>query len=113
MSDPTPHPAPPKPAAKPKRGKPLIGITMGDPAGIGAEVTLKALADPDIRQLGRFIIYGLNEALEYAADLAEISRFWFRLPHEAVPPTIESGVIVADFDDIPGLRVENPARPRQ
>ena len=78
--------------------RPLIGITMGDPAGIGAEVIVKALADPEIRKLGRFIIYGLNEILEYAADLAEINPFWFRIPHEMVPK-IESGVVVADFDE--------------
>jgi 4-hydroxythreonine-4-phosphate dehydrogenase len=28
---------------------PLLGITLGDPAGIGAEVTLKALARPEFR----------------------------------------------------------------
>lgn len=87
-------------------GKPLIGITMGDPAGIGAEVTVKALADPEVRQLGRFIIYGLNEAVEYAADMAEVNPFWFRLPHEVIK-RIESGVVVADFDEFgvfdPGL----------
>ena len=83
-----------------RNSRPLIGITMGDPAGIGAEVVVKALADPEIRRLGRFIIYGLNEAIEYAADLAEINPYWFRLPHEAVN-RIESGVVVADFDELP------------
>ncbi len=78
--------------------RPLIGLTMGDPAGVGAEVTVKALADPEIRCMGRFIIYGLDEAIEYAADLAEISPYWFRLPHELVS-RIESGVVVADFDE--------------
>lgn len=78
--------------------RPLIGITMGDPGGVGAEVVVKALADPQVRQLGRFIIYGLNEAIEYAADQAEINPFWFRLPHEIVSK-IESGVVVADFDE--------------
>lgn len=97
MSQPTPTTESPKP---PRPEKPLIGITMGDPGGIGAEVTVKALADPEIRALGRFIIYGFSDAIEYAADRAEINPFWFRLPHEAVPPRIESGVIVADFDDI-------------
>lgn len=84
--------------ARTPNGKPLIGITMGDPGGIGAEVTIKALADPDIRRLGRFIIYGLNDAVEIAADAAEINPFWFRLPHELVQ-RIESGVVVADFDE--------------
>ena len=80
--------------------KPLVGITMGEPAGIGPEVVVKALADPDVRRLARFIIFGFNEALEYAADEAEINPFWFRVPHETVA-RIESGVIVADFDDYP------------
>ncbi|HPD29261.1 MAG TPA: 4-hydroxythreonine-4-phosphate dehydrogenase PdxA [Phycisphaerae bacterium] len=80
--------------------KPLVGITMGDPAGIGAEVIVKALCDPEVRRLGRFIIFGLDESLEFAADQAEINPFWFRVPHEAAT-RIESGVIVADFDDCP------------
>jgi len=79
-------------------GLPTIGITMGDPCGIGAEVIVKALADADIRALGRFIIYGLEETLSYAADRAEISPYWFRRPHDEIGP-IASGVVVADFDE--------------
>ncbi|MHC4445307.1 MAG: 4-hydroxythreonine-4-phosphate dehydrogenase PdxA [Planctomycetota bacterium] len=82
----------------PENTRPLIAITMGDPAGIGAEVVVKALADPEIRKKARFIIYGLNEVIEYVADLAEINPFWFRLPHELVS-RIESGVVVADYDE--------------
>lgn len=78
--------------------KPLIGITMGEPAGIGPEVIVKALADPLVRARGRFIIYGSHELLSYAADAAEISPFWFRVPHEEVGP-VASGVVVADFDE--------------
>ena len=52
--------------------KPIIGITMGDPAGIGPEVIVKALSDPEIRDRGRFVIYGMNEQLAYAADRSEI-----------------------------------------
>ena len=55
--------------------RPVIAVTMGDPAGIGPEVVIKALADPDIRRLGRFVIFGMNELLSYAADLAEIDPF--------------------------------------
>ena len=35
--------------------RPTIAITMGDPAGIGAEVIVKALADPVLRHKARFI----------------------------------------------------------
>ena len=36
----------------------VIGITLGDPAGIGAEVTAKALANPTLRRAARFTIIG-------------------------------------------------------
>lgn len=78
--------------------RPVIGITMGDPCGIGAEVIVKALSDPELRRQGRFIVYGMAETLGYAADAAEINPFWFRVPHEQAD-RIESGVIVADYDE--------------
>jgi 4-hydroxythreonine-4-phosphate dehydrogenase len=85
--------------------KPTIGITMGDPAGIGAEVVVKALADPRVRQLGRFVIYGLNELLTYEADVQEMDPFWYRVQHdsERCRRTITENVVVLDFDDYDGL----------
>ena len=79
---------------------PLIGVTMGDPGGVGAELIVRVLDDVDLRRQGRFAIYGLHEALSYAADRCEISPFWFRRPHEAVN-RVGSGVVVADFDEYP------------
>jgi 4-hydroxythreonine-4-phosphate dehydrogenase len=38
--------------------KPIVAVTMGDPAGIGPEVVLKALRDPKIKQLSRPLILG-------------------------------------------------------
>jgi len=35
-----------------------IGITLGDPSGIGPEVVARALAEPSIRKLGQFKIIG-------------------------------------------------------
>lgn len=80
------------------RHLPTIGITMGDPAGIGPEVVVKALADHSLRARARFIVYGLHEQITYAADLAELNPFWFRKPHEEAA-TIKSGVVIADFDE--------------
>jgi len=37
---------------------------MGDPAGVGPEVVLKALADPEIAPLARWIVVGDSAALE-------------------------------------------------
>ncbi len=91
------------------QSRPLIGITMGDPCGIGAEVIVKALADPAIRALGRMIIYGAADVLEGVADAAGIRPFWFTL-RRGEPLRVDSGVVVVDFDDYPaGLWVN--ARP--
>ena len=46
--------------------RPIIAITLGDPAGVGAEVTLKALADPDIQRSVHFIVLGDRTAVRSA-----------------------------------------------
>lgn len=51
------------------RPKPLVGITLGDPAGVGPEVTVKALADPVLRERGRFVVLGSFEPLRQAVAL--------------------------------------------
>jgi 4-hydroxythreonine-4-phosphate dehydrogenase len=75
-----------------------IGITMGDPAGIGAEVIVKALADESLRNRANFIVYGLHETITYAADLAELTPYWSRRPHDEARSSV-SGVVIADFDE--------------
>jgi len=79
--------------------QPVIGITMGDPAGISPEVIVKALADPTIRRAAKFIIFGMNEPLCYAADKAEIEPFWGRYQHEKISRDYPYKVIVADYDE--------------
>lgn len=78
--------------------KPLIGITLGDPLGVGPEVIVKALADPEVRSLARFVIFGLHDALELAADQAELPTLWWREPYDGAP-RVRSGVLLADFDE--------------
>ena len=97
MSEQRTYPGPDEPTGA-ATDRPLIGITMGEPAGIGPEVIVKALADPVVRARGRFIIYGSHELLSYAADAVEINPFWFRLPHEEAT-RVASGALVADFDE--------------
>jgi 4-hydroxythreonine-4-phosphate dehydrogenase len=79
--------------------QPVIGITMGDPAGIGPEIIVKALADPDIRRAAKYIIFGMNEQLCYAADAAEIEPFWGRHQHEKISRDYPYKVVVADYDE--------------
>lgn len=79
--------------------QPVIGITMGDPAGIGPEVVVKALAEPEIRRSAKFIIFGMDEQLEYAAGRAEIEPFWGRHQHEKISRDYPYKVVVADYDE--------------
>ena len=78
--------------------RPVIGITMGEPLGIGPEVVVKALADPKIRSLARFVIYGMNENLAYAADHAGIENFWWRTHHDSDRATYDMVHDVAVLD---------------
>lgn len=48
--------------------KPVIGITMGDPSGIGPEVTIKALIHPEVQQVCAPIIFGTIDILEKAGS---------------------------------------------
>ena len=79
--------------------QPVIGITMGDPAGIGPEIIVKALADPDIRRAAKYIVFGMNEQLCYAADADEIEPFWGRHQHEKISRGYPYKVVVADYDE--------------
>ncbi len=46
--------------------KPIVGITMGDPAGNGPEITIKALCHPDLYERCRPIVVGDAKMLEQA-----------------------------------------------
>jgi 4-hydroxythreonine-4-phosphate dehydrogenase len=52
--------------------RPIIGITMGDGAGIGPEVIVKALASPLTYDLCRPLVVGDIERLRLAAKLCEL-----------------------------------------
>jgi len=79
--------------------EPVVGITMGDPGGIGPEIVVKALADPLLRRQAKYILFGLDEQLEYAADQLEIEPYWLRLPHEKISRDLPRQVVVADYDE--------------
>lgn len=47
-------------------------ITMGDPAGIGPEVILKALADKKIQRLADFLVIGNSQIFKKTAQISKI-----------------------------------------
>jgi 4-phospho-D-threonate 3-dehydrogenase / 4-phospho-D-erythronate 3-dehydrogenase len=58
------------------RGPPILAVTMGDPGGIGPEVTVKALADVSLRGRARFRVFGPIRALEEGARDAGLAPYW-------------------------------------
>lgn len=48
---------------------PILGITMGDPSGIGPEITIKALSDKRIYEMCRPIVIGDGSVLLKAAEI--------------------------------------------
>jgi 4-phospho-D-threonate 3-dehydrogenase / 4-phospho-D-erythronate 3-dehydrogenase len=76
------------------RSLPRIGITMGDPAGIGPEVVLKAVAEDEIKRVCVPIIIGDAQLLAHTArtlDLQsgyDIVRRGEKLPDEITDPLI-------------------------
>ena len=52
---------------------PIIAITMGDPAGVGPEVIVKALAHHDVRDMCRPVIIGDVGRLTMAAQLCGLA----------------------------------------
>ncbi len=53
--------------------RPVIALTMGDPAGIGPEIVLQALADPELEPLARWVVVGDAAVLEMASQITGIS----------------------------------------
>jgi 4-hydroxythreonine-4-phosphate dehydrogenase len=45
---------------------PIVALTLGDPAGTGPEIILKALAQPEVRALSRLLIVGDAATLDRA-----------------------------------------------
>jgi 4-hydroxythreonine-4-phosphate dehydrogenase len=70
---------------------PLLGITMGDPAGIGPEVIVKALARPVVRRLCRPAVIGSPEVLAKVAGVLKV-RVKFRRVTD-LHGTLPAGVI--------------------
>lgn len=99
-------------SASPQR--PVIGITMGDPLGIGPEIVVKALTDEALRASARFVVYGQNAQLTYAADRGDIHPTWFRVDassDRALMPLVgDATVLDYEESDLLATGMPGPSR---
>ncbi len=93
--------------------KPIVAVTMGDPAGIGPEVILKALTDPAIRRVCHPLILGdwgvLNRTKLGGKSLPQLVRWQTGQP---LAPMLERGnrFVVCSLSEL-GPKQSRPASP--
>jgi len=82
--------------------RPLIGITMGDPASIGPEIVVKALAKEELYALVRPLVIGEAQTLRKALGITELSLS-LHVVHEPHGGRYQPGTIdVLDLGNITG-----------
>ncbi len=89
------------PGVDPKYSAPRVGITTGDPAGIGPEVSLRAALHPDLRERCSVLLFGDVELLRGRASRLDLPFDFTPLREEdlATAATLpERGVIDVPAD---------------
>jgi 4-hydroxythreonine-4-phosphate dehydrogenase len=71
--------------------KPRVGITIGDPAGIGPEIVLKAVASPDVRRACSPVIVGAAAELRrQAEELGLAADFNTIIEHDLLDDSLDA-----------------------
>ncbi|MFA9516075.1 4-hydroxythreonine-4-phosphate dehydrogenase PdxA [Halopenitus sp. H-Gu1] len=80
---------------------PIVGITMGDPGGIGPEVIVKAY--PTLRERARPVVIGDADVIEAAIDVCETDLSVERVEDVADASFASERVPVLDLDNVEEL----------
>ncbi len=78
-----------------KTGLPVVGITMGDPAGIGPEIIVKSLTDESVYGSVRAVVIGDKKVLQRAASMIDVACGF--VDHRPEIPTTETDIEVFDL----------------
>ncbi|QQK74807.1 4-hydroxythreonine-4-phosphate dehydrogenase PdxA [Salicibibacter cibarius] len=86
--------------------KAIIATTMGDPAGIGPEIVVKAMANQEIQALGNIFVIGQSDILEKAIEVtnSKIKLRQIDHPSEARFEYGQMDVLNLETVDMPSLR---------
>lgn len=81
--------------------KPLLGITMGDPAGIGPEIAVKALAEREIYEICRPIVIGDGKVIKRALGFTKLQNLTVNAIKNINEARFEYGTIdVIDLNNV-------------
>jgi 4-phospho-D-threonate 3-dehydrogenase / 4-phospho-D-erythronate 3-dehydrogenase len=90
------------PAARSSRPRPIIGITMGDGAGIGPEIVVKALAQPEVFDFCRPLVIGDLARLRRAALICGLAPDFNPVVKPSEAHFVRGIIDVIDLDVLPG-----------
>lgn len=81
--------------------KPILGITMGDAAGVGPEIIVKAMAEKGIYDIARPVVFGDIKIMERAIEIIG-ANLTCKSVHDPSLAGEEYGTIdVIDLDNLP------------
>ena len=80
--------------------KPILAIPMGDAAGIGPEITVKAMADDSVHNMARLVVVGDRKVLEQAQEFSKV-KLTINCINDPQHGNFEPGVLnLIDLDNI-------------
>src|ERR1043166_4249142 len=94
--------SPSNPGPRPRRVLPRIGITMGDPAGIGPEVVLKAVAEEEVRRACVPVIIGDAQLLAHTARTLDLQCGYDIVRYDERLPDVVSEPLIFHLDNVGG-----------
>jgi 4-hydroxythreonine-4-phosphate dehydrogenase len=81
--------------------KPILGITMGDAAGIGPEIIVKALAAKEIYEIARPVVFGDKKIMERAIGIVGADVTCQSVQDVALAGRTYGIIDVVDLDNLP------------
>src|SRR3979490_3024478 len=88
--------------ASARRARPRLGITMGDPAGIGPEVVLKAVAEEEVLAVCQPIIIGDAQLLAHNARTLDLQSGYEIVRRDECLPAQTSAPLIFHLNNIQG-----------
>ena len=89
-------------AAESVAARPRVGITMGDPAGIGPEVVLKAVAEPEVLSVCQPVIVGDAQLLAHTARKLDLQCGYPIVRRDEEVPPLSAAPLIFHLDNIQG-----------
>src|SRR2546423_223747 len=89
-------------AGRSRPRRPRVGITMGDPAGIGPEVVLKAVAEDEVRKRCVPVIIGDAQLLAHTARTLDLTCGYDIARHDEPFPQKLHDPVIFHLDNIGG-----------